>query len=63
MQPNESVNDPLRWTIVLMALLGGLSLGGCDSRQQSPPPVPEVVTVNVQPVSYTHLTLPTILRV
>ena len=49
MQPNESVNDPLRWTIVLMALLGGLSLGGCDSRQQSPPPVPEVVTVNVQP--------------
>jgi membrane fusion protein (multidrug efflux system) len=32
-----------------MALLGGLSLGGCDSRQQSPPPVPEVVTVNVQP--------------
>ncbi|MCX5861787.1 MAG: efflux RND transporter periplasmic adaptor subunit [Deltaproteobacteria bacterium] len=49
MQPNESVNDPLRWTIVLMALLGGLSLGGCDSRQQSPPPVPEVVTVNAQP--------------
>jgi membrane fusion protein (multidrug efflux system) len=32
-----------------MALLGGLSLGGCDSRQQSPPPVPEVVTVNAQP--------------
>ena len=49
MQPNEFVNDPPIWTIVLMALLGGLSLGGCDSRQQSPPPVPEVVTVNVQP--------------
>ena len=49
MQPNESVNVPPGWTIVLMALLGGLSLGGCDSRQQSPPPVPEVVTVNVQP--------------
>ena len=49
MQPNESVNVPPGWTIVLMALLGGLSLGGCDSRQQSPPPVPEVVTVNAQP--------------
>ena len=49
MQPNESVNVPPRWTIVLMVLLGGFSLGGCDSRQQSPPPVPEVVTVNVQP--------------
>ena len=49
MQPNEFVNDPPIWTIVLMALLGGLSLGGCDSRQQSPPPVPEVVTVNAQP--------------
>lgn len=49
MQPYESVNVPPGWTIVLMALLGGLSLGGCDSRQQSPPPVPEVVTVNVQP--------------
>jgi len=49
MQPNESVNVPPGWTIVLMVLLGGFSLGGCDSRQQSPPPVPEVVTVNVQP--------------
>jgi len=46
----ESVEKALKWSAVLMALLGGLFLGGCDRRQQSaPPPVPEVATVTVQP--------------
>lgn len=51
MQPNETVYEPLKWSVVLIALLGGLLLGGCNRQQQSPlpPPVPEVATVTVQP--------------
>jgi len=50
MQLNETVNGPLELIIVLVALLGGLLLAGCDRGQQSPPPpVPEVATVTVQP--------------
>jgi membrane fusion protein (multidrug efflux system) len=50
MQLNGNVYEPLKWSVVLAALLGGLLLGGCDRRQQSPSPsVPEVATVTIQP--------------
>ncbi|MBW1954764.1 MAG: efflux RND transporter periplasmic adaptor subunit [Deltaproteobacteria bacterium] len=51
MQLNVTVYEPLKRSVVLMALLGGLFLAGCDRQQQSPPPppVPEVATVTVQP--------------
>jgi membrane fusion protein, multidrug efflux system len=60
MQLNETGNDPLRFILVLAALVGsvvvtalvgGLLLSGCDRQQQAapPPPVPEVVVVTVQP--------------
>ncbi len=60
MQLNETGNDPLRFIVVLAALVGsvlvtalvsGLLLSGCDRQKQAapPPPVPEVVVVTVQP--------------
>jgi membrane fusion protein (multidrug efflux system) len=50
MQAHETVYKALKWSAVLMALLSGLFLSGCDRRQQSaPPPVPEVATVTVRP--------------
>jgi len=50
MQLNGTVYKPLKWSVVLVALLGGLLLAGCDRRQQSPPPpVPEVAVVTVRP--------------
>jgi len=51
MQLNETVYKPLKWSVVLAALLGGLLLGGCDGngRSQPPPQVPEVAVVTVQP--------------
>jgi len=51
MQLNETVYKPLKWGVVLAALLGGLLLGGCDGngRSQPPPQVPEVAVVTVQP--------------
>ncbi len=50
MQPHSTVYKALQWSAVLLALLGGLLLGGCDRRQQSrQSPVPEVATVTVQP--------------
>ena len=50
MQLHEKFSDPLKLIMILMILLAGVSLGGCDRQQQSPPrPVPEVVTVTVQP--------------
>ncbi|MDQ7837753.1 MAG: efflux RND transporter periplasmic adaptor subunit [Thermodesulfobacteriota bacterium] len=50
MQLNGTVYEPLKWSVFLAALLGGLFLGGCDRRQQSPPPsVPEVAVVTIQP--------------
>ncbi|RZB34553.1 MAG: membrane fusion protein, multidrug efflux system [Desulfobacteraceae bacterium Eth-SRB1] len=51
MQLSEIVYKPLKWTVVLAALLSTLLLAGCDRQQQSPPPprVPEVATVTVQP--------------
>ena len=49
MQRNGTVYEPLKWSMVLAVLLGGLLLGGCDRPEQSPatPPVPEVATVTV----------------
>ncbi len=50
MQPNETFYGPLKWGVVLVVLLCGLLLGGCDRRQQSKPSrVPEVATVTIQP--------------
>jgi len=51
MQIHATVYEPFRWSLVLVALLGGLLLAGCDRRQESPPPppVPEVATVTIQP--------------
>jgi membrane fusion protein (multidrug efflux system) len=51
MQRNGTVYKPLRYIVVLAALLGGLLLAGCDRSTQSQPPptVPEVATVTVQP--------------
>jgi membrane fusion protein (multidrug efflux system) len=41
----------IKWTVVIVALLGGFLPAGCDRGQESPPPppVPEVTTVTVQP--------------
>jgi membrane fusion protein (multidrug efflux system) len=49
MQLNGTVYKPLRCIVVLVALLSGLLLGGCDRSTQSQPPpsVPEVATVTV----------------
>jgi membrane fusion protein, multidrug efflux system len=50
MQPLETVREALQWSGILIVLLGGLLLSGCESRHQPPPPpVPEVTTVTVQP--------------
>ena len=51
MQLNGTVYKPLRCIVVLVALLGGILLGGCDRSTQSQPPptVPEVATVTVKP--------------
>ena len=40
----------IKWTVVIVALLGGFLPAGCDRGQESPPPppVPEVTTVTVQ---------------
>lgn len=50
MQPIKTVGEALKWGFVLMLLLGGFLLDGCDRQQQSASsPVPEVATVTVQP--------------
>ncbi len=50
MQPTETFYEPVKWSLVVLALLGGLVLAGCGRSQQAPPaPVPEVATVTVQP--------------
>ena len=49
MQLNETVHEPINWSVLLAALLVVLLLAGCDRGQQSqPPPVPKVSTVTVQ---------------
>jgi len=50
MQRIETVGEALKWSAILMALLGGLLLDGCDRRQQSASlPIPEVATVTIRP--------------
>ena len=51
MQLNGTVYKPPKWSVILVVLLGGLLLAGCDRSTQSQPPptVPEVATVTVQP--------------
>ena len=51
MQLNETVYKPLKWSLVLVVLLIGLLVAGCDDtgRSQPPPQVPEVAVVTVQP--------------
>ena len=50
MQFSEIVYNPLKWTVVLAALLSSLLITGCDRQSQAPPPLPvaEVSTVTVQ---------------
>jgi membrane fusion protein (multidrug efflux system) len=50
MQPNKTFYESLEWSVILMALVAGLLLNGCDRRKQSASPrVPEVATVTIQP--------------
>jgi membrane fusion protein, multidrug efflux system len=50
MQPKKTFCEPLKWGVVLVALLGGFLLGGCDRKQQSAKrPLPEVATVTMKP--------------
>lgn len=54
MQQKDSSNYTrktfIKWTVVIVALLGGFLPAGCDREQESaPPPVPEVTTVTIQP--------------
>src|SRR5512139_4126471 len=51
MQRKQHVHENTQWAVVLLALLGGLLLIGCDRpKAQAPPPsIPEVATVTVQP--------------
>jgi len=55
MQQKDSSNHIrdtfFKWTVAIVALLGGFLTAGCDRGQQSPqpPPVPEVTTVTIQP--------------
>jgi len=50
MRLNRAGYKPLKWSVVSVALIGGLLLAGCDSSKQSQPhpTVPEVATVTVQ---------------
>jgi membrane fusion protein, multidrug efflux system len=49
MQPVKPVREALKWSLILMTLLGGLLLDGCNRRQQSASaPVPEVATVTIR---------------
>ena len=51
MQRKQHVHEKIQWRMLLIALLGGLLLIGCDRpKAQAPPPsIPEVATVTVQP--------------
>jgi membrane fusion protein (multidrug efflux system) len=47
---NKKLTEMVKRMVVLMVLLSGLLLGGCEHRQPpSKPPVPEVATVTVRP--------------
>ena len=57
MRRKETVYESLQRMVILMALLAGLALVGCDSGKQSTiPPPPEVATETMQPQ---HLVLTT----
>lgn len=57
MQDHENSHRALKWSVVLMFLLSGLLLGGCDRPRQSlSPPLPEVTACTVRPE---HLELAT----
>ncbi len=51
MQINKELSEMVKQIMVLMILLGGLLLSGCDRQKQSQssPPVPEVAVVTAQP--------------
>lgn len=50
MQSGKMFCEPLKWSLIVVALVGGLLLDGCGRRQESKaPPAPEVATVTVQP--------------
>ena len=52
MQLNKNGNEPLRWTMAVVALSSLLLLGGCESgqgKQGGATPVPEVATVTIEP--------------
>lgn len=49
MRPRIDANTTCQWGVVLVMLVGGLFLGGCDRQQPSAPsPVPEVGIVTIQ---------------
>ena len=49
MQPMKTVSEALKWSLILMALLSGLVLEGCDrGKQPAKSPVPEVATVTIR---------------
>jgi membrane fusion protein (multidrug efflux system) len=49
MQLHEKLTEPLKLIVILLIMLAGFLLGGCDRGDQAPPPppVPEVATVTV----------------
>jgi len=50
MQSDETVYEPLKWGVLLVAMLSGFLLSGCGRGQQPPPSAaPEVAAVTVQP--------------
>ncbi len=49
MQPVKTFGEALKWSLILMPLLGSFLLSSCERRQQSVSvPVPEVATVTIQ---------------
>jgi len=50
-QEKRFISKPVKWNVVLVILLAGLSLTACNRRQETAPPprIPEVAVVVVQP--------------
>ncbi len=49
MQPIKTFSEAVKWSLILMPLLGSFLLSGCERRQQSvSTPVPEVATVTIE---------------
>ncbi|MEJ2718496.1 MAG: efflux RND transporter periplasmic adaptor subunit [Deltaproteobacteria bacterium] len=50
MRQHQTVREALQWSAILIALVGGLLLSGCENRQHAAPrPDPEVAVVTVRP--------------